>query len=116
MFINLGLVARHPLVLEDAGLIDVLPAGIYTAGALVSQGISNVPAAIFLQGLSEQWRPLAWGVSVGGFGLAIGSMANLIALRLGRMPGPRKEFHFWSVPLFLVSWPAGLLLLPAMPW
>ncbi len=116
MFINLGLVARHALVLEGAGMIDLLPAGMYTAGALVSQGISNVPAAIFLQGLSEQWQPLAWGVSVGGFGLAIGSMANLIALRLGRMPGLWKEFHLWSVPLFLVSWLAGLLLLSAMPW
>ncbi|MCH8503310.1 MAG: transporter, partial [Ectothiorhodospiraceae bacterium] len=82
MFINLGLVARHPLVLDGAAVIDVLPGGMYTAGALLSQGISNVPAAIFLQGLTDQWQPLAWGVSIGGFGLAIGSLANLIALRL----------------------------------
>jgi Na+/H+ antiporter NhaD/arsenite permease-like protein len=46
--------------------------------------MSNVPAAIFLAPFTEDWRALAWGVGVGGFGLAIGSLANLIALRLVR--------------------------------
>ena len=56
-------------------------------GAVLSQGISNVPAAIMLAEFSKDWRALAFGVSVGGFGIAIGSLANLIAVRLVRREG-----------------------------
>jgi hypothetical protein len=40
-----------------------------------------VPAAILLSEFTHDWRALAFGVSVGGFGFAIGSLANLIAVR-----------------------------------
>ncbi|MHA7854311.1 hypothetical protein [Marinobacter shengliensis] len=35
---------------------------------------------------------------MGGFGLAIGSLANLIALRLARVQGLWLAFHVWSMP------------------
>jgi di/tricarboxylate transporter len=44
---------------------------------------------------------LAYAVNAGGFGLAIGSLANLIALR---MAGERKiwlRFHYYSLPLLV---------------
>lgn len=53
-------------------------------------------------------------MNVGGFGLAIGSLANLIALRLAPSPGIWREFHSWSVPMLLASALAGLLLIAAM--
>ena len=56
------------------------------------------------------WRALAWGVSVGGFGLAIGSLVNLIALRLVREPGLWLQFHLWSLPMFALSFAVGALL------
>jgi Na+/H+ antiporter NhaD/arsenite permease-like protein len=111
MFIDLGLLASLPAVRELAGGIDGLPGGAFTAGVLLSQLISNVPAAIFLEGLTEDWRRLAWGVSVGGFGMAIGSLANLIALRLARQRGLWREFHLWSLPALAAGYGLAMLLL-----
>ena len=85
--------------------------GLFTAAVLLSQLISNVPAAILLAEFSSDWRLLAWGVNVGGFGLAIGSLANLIALRLAGEPGLWLRFHVWSIPVLLLSWLLGLGLL-----
>jgi len=70
-----------------------------------------VGATILLAGFEPEWRALAWGASVGGFGIAIGSMANLIALRLAREPGIWLEFHCWSVPMFFAAVAVGCLLL-----
>jgi len=111
MFANLGLLGQVPAVAEQMPGLLALPGGVYTVSALLSQGISNVPAAIFLQPFTDDWRALAWGVSVGGFGLAIGSLANLIALRLARLPGIWREFHLWSGPMWAFSFAAGILLL-----
>lgn len=103
MFIDLGLLAKLPAARGLAEHIDALPGGLFTASALLSQAISNVPATILLAEFSADWRTLAWGASVGGFGFMLGSLANLIALRLARQPGLWKEFHAWSLPLFAVS-------------
>jgi len=110
MFINLGLLAQLPLMQQLAAQLMALPDGSYLGAALLSQLISNVPAAIFLQHFTDDWRALSWGVSVGGFGLAIGSLANLIALRLAKQPGLWREFHYWSLPVFAGSVLLGWLL------
>jgi len=55
---------------------------VFALAVLVSQGLSNVPTAILLAPLTENWRALLWGVNVGGFGTPWASLANLIALRL----------------------------------
>ena len=112
MFIDLGLLARWPPLLAPFARLHDAPDSIYLVGAGLSQLISNVPAAIFLAEFSSDWRALAWGVSVGGFGLAIGSMANLIALRLAREPGIWLDFHRWSLPMLLAATGLGYLSLP----
>lgn len=111
MFIDLGLLAQLPAMQQLASQLMALPNGSYTGSALLSQLISNVPAAIFLQHFTDDWRALSWGVSVGGFGLAIGSLANLIALRLAKQPGLWREFHYWSLPVFALSLLLGWLIL-----
>jgi Na+/H+ antiporter NhaD/arsenite permease-like protein len=70
---------------------------------VLSQGISNVPAAIMLAEFSKDWRALAFGVSVGGFGIAIGSLANLIAVRLSGERGMWGPFHLVSIPFWIVA-------------
>ena len=111
MFIDLSLLAQLPLLQQLAAQLMALPEGSYVGSALLSQLISNVPAAIFLQHFTEDWRALSWGVTVGGFGLAIGSLANLIALRLSKQTGLWREFHYWSLPVFTGSLVLGWLLL-----
>lgn len=111
LFINLGLLGQLPAVAALATSAMNWPGGACAFGAALSQGMSNVPAAIFLVPFTEDWRALAWGVNVGGFGLAIGSLANLIALRLGRQPGIWRQFHLWSLPMFGASLAVGAVLL-----
>ncbi|MCC5976895.1 MAG: hypothetical protein JJU21_02425 [Salinarimonas sp.] len=111
MFINLGLFGRLPVIAASLPVAMEMPGGVFVLGALVSQVMSNVPAAIFLAPFTEDWQALAWGVNIGGFGLAIGSLANLIALRLAREPGLWREFHLWSVPIFGLSLAAGTILM-----
>ena len=112
MFIDLGLLAGLPMVAAVAADLDQAPGGLLTAGILLSQVISNVPAAIFLAGFTDDWRTLAWAVSVGGFGFAIGSMANLIALRLAREHGLWWGFHQWSIPALAIAWLIAHCALP----
>ncbi len=111
MFVDLGLLARLPAVASLAGEMRSLRGGMLTAGALLSQFISNVPAAIFLKPFAHNWQALAWGVNVGGFGIAIGSLANLIALRLVRQPGLWREFHRWSLPVLVLGYGIAMVLL-----
>lgn len=71
--------------------------------ALLSQAVSNVPATVMLASAnpSPPWLPLAVGVNVGGTGIVIGSLANLIAVRIA---GIRlRDFHKYSIPFFLTS-------------
>jgi len=99
MFIDLRLIAELPAVQElvgAAGLDDARR--LYLAGVFASQVISNVPAAILLAEHADDWRVIAWVVNVGGFGLLIGSLANLIALRLLGERQAWWRFHAWSLP------------------
>lgn len=109
MFIDMNLLAALPVVQVVADGLLQLPGQTMTAAVLASQVMSNVPAAILLASFTDDWRDLAWGVSVGGFGLAIGSLANLIALRLSRQPGLWREFHVWSVPVLFGGWLMAML-------
>lgn len=52
------------------------------ASVLVSQVISNVPAAVLLSGFTENWAALLAGVNIGGLGTPIASLASLITLKL----------------------------------
>lgn len=83
----------------------------YVAAAVLSQFISNVPAAIVLAGFTHDWRAVAFGVSVGGFGVAIGSLANLIAVRLSNERGVWLPFHLISLPFWLIALFGGAFLL-----
>jgi len=103
MFIDLRLLAGLDVVragVAELGVGD--PVRLYWAGIGASQIISNVPAAILLSELSTDWKTLAIAVNVGGFGLAVGSLANLIALRLAGRKGAAWLFHAWSIPFLAV--------------
>jgi Na+/H+ antiporter NhaD/arsenite permease-like protein len=112
MFIVLRSVAALPIVHDALARIALTqPVHAYAAGALISQAISNVPAAIMLAEFTRDWRALAFGVSVGGFGIAIGSLANLIAMRLVGSHGNWWRFHVVSLPFYALAGLLGWLLL-----
>ncbi|MGU3778465.1 SLC13 family permease [Burkholderia metallica] len=112
MFVVLRSAAALP-VIHDAIAHASLdsPLRVFAAGAVLSQGISNVPAAILLSEFTHDWRALAFGVSVGGFGFAIGSLANLIAVRLAKEPRMWLPFHLVSIPFAFAGAALGAWLL-----
>jgi Na+/H+ antiporter NhaD/arsenite permease-like protein len=74
------------IVVEGLRTIDVLHAlrgGVYALSIGLSQVISNVPAAVLLTPFANgNWRELLYGVSAGGCGTIIASLANLLAWRI----------------------------------
>ncbi|MDE2149133.1 MAG: citrate transporter [Gammaproteobacteria bacterium] len=111
MFVDLRQLASAPGVDQWLGRLPIRHGlGTFLAGVACSQLISNVPTAILLRAHVGDLPALAAGVSVGGFGLAISSLANLIALRLAgsrRAPG---LLHLIALPfLLLATLAVGLL-------
>lgn len=113
MFVDLRLMAGLPWVMGMLDRVDLGHASsLYLTGVGLSQGISNVPATILLSSYSGDWRTLAWATDMGGFGFVLGSLANLIALRLAGRHGSLGGFHAWSLPfLFVAGSLTGLWLL-----
>ncbi|BCT67348.1 SLC13 family permease [Nitrosospira sp. NRS527] len=110
MFVDMRLIARDPIVnsaIEQIGLSD--PQRIYFAGIIISQLISNVPTAILLAEYSDDWKLIAYAVNVGGFGFILGSLANIIALRMAHDGRAWLTFHAFSLPVLLVA--SGLVYL-----
>ncbi len=103
MFVDLRLLATLPQVRQwasDFGMQDAR--NLYLAGVAASQVISNVPAAILLAETSRDWRTIAFAVNLGGFGFVMGSLANIIALRMIPGRGAFGVFHAYSIPFLLL--------------
>jgi Na+/H+ antiporter NhaD/arsenite permease-like protein len=104
MFVGLGHLAALPWVQMHIGALAWHdPRVAYPGGIVLSQVISNVPAAVLLQSYVPDLTLLAAAVNVGGSGLMIGSLANLIALRLDGSRGIGWRFHAWSIPYLVMT-------------
>jgi len=103
---NLGRVEAVNVFLRDLlGRSELLTA----VGA--SQVISNVPAAVLLSGFTDHWQTLLEGVSIGGLGTPIASLASLITLKQYMRWSEAKTGRFMLV--FLLANFAALTLLLA---
>ena len=78
-FIFSGNLGQMPAVRSALG--DLLSRSPLLCSAAASQVISNVPAAVLLSGLTEDWRGLLAGVDVGGLGTPVASLASLISMK-----------------------------------
>ena len=82
---------------------------LFWVSAILSQFMSNVPSALLLSDFTSDWKSLLWGVSVGGFGTLIASMANLIAYRLYAREIDNQDraiiakFHLYGFLAFLTG-------------
>jgi len=103
-FLDSSMLSREEWVKNLFDSTHSLSAGkIYSLSILVSQVMSNVPAAILISHFTDRWVPLAIGVNVGGNGLVIASLANIIAIRLSRRRDLLVKFHFYSIPFMAIS-------------
>ncbi|MBN2287277.1 MAG: anion permease [Tissierellales bacterium] len=92
------------------GFLD-RPIKTYLAGIFLSQGISNVPAAILLSGFSAHRKAILLGVSVGGLGTLIASMANLISYKLYiRAYGKSEYMRYFHLINFALLMVVGILM------
>lgn len=114
-FLFIGNVGRIPAV--SSLLRELIEGRELPAGVVLSQVISNVPAAILLSGFTENARPLLYGVNVGGLGTLIASLASVISYRLyGNSEGAgrgayMKVFTLYNVIFLVILYivAAGLL-------
>lgn len=105
-FIFIGNMKRIPEVSDF--LMTVLEGRELWLGILVSQVISNVPAAILLSGFTDHFAPLLTGVNLGGLGTLIASLASLISFRFYAREYPDQEGKFLGV---FTLWNVGFLLI-----
>ncbi|MDN5988194.1 MAG: anion permease [Hafniaceae bacterium] len=112
MFIDVKLLTQLPALLPLTENMQHLSTfGTYTIGILLSQVISNVPATILLLGFIPATTTLAYAVNIGGFGFALGSMANLIALRMANEKRIWLTFHLFSITALVISAALGWWLI-----
>lgn len=79
-FIFVGNISNIPAV---QGFTEHLVGGReMSAAIIVSQFISNVPAAVMLSGFTENAKALVLGTNIGGLGTIIASLASIISFRI----------------------------------
>lgn len=81
-FVAIGNLTHLSAVTVLADSLVASARGAYVAGLVLSQGISNVPAALLIAPFTPHWKSVLLGVNIGGMGTLIASMASLISYRL----------------------------------
>lgn len=86
------------------------------AAILMSQVISNVPAALLLSNFTGEWESLIVGTNLGGLGTLIASMASLISYKQAVSYCPEKKnrylavFTGWNLIFLAALWALKLCL------
>lgn len=84
--------------LRSFDLAGFLRGNTYFVSLLLSQLVSNVPATVLLTPFAEpRWRDLLYGVSAGGCGTIMASLANLLAWRIYVRESNRDPRFFWRL-------------------
>ncbi len=104
MFVDFGMLSRLECVKNFMNSIQMDFYNVFNISIILSQIMSNVPAAIFMSNFSNDYLTIAYGTNIAGNGLLIGSLANVIALRFLKNPKAYVDFHKYSVPFFILSY------------
>jgi len=111
IFVDFGILGQSPQIYKFVSRLNLnTDSNAFLGGLIMSQLVSNVPATIFISRFSSNWRAIAYGVNIGGNGIVIASLANIIAIRLAKRKGLWGEFHKYSIPFLLFSAAAVYLL------
>ena len=104
IFIDFHLISEISIINRNLSNINLSSfKNTFLISALISQVISNVPAAVLISKFSHNWKAIVYGVNIGGNGIVISSLANIIALRIA---GDKKiwlHFHKYSMVYFLIT-------------
>ena len=119
LFIGIEGLRRLPIAgaLDPLQLFGATSSGFVVSGALASQFVSNVPAALLLApaaaaaGGGRLFVALLYGVNAGGCGTPLSSLANLIGADLYQR-GRAVRRPFWG----LFSAVSGALLAASIAW
>jgi len=107
IFIDFHLISTVSLIRDHILRLNLeSPKNVFLLSLISSQLISNVPASVFVSKFSNNWFTIAYGVNVGGNGVIIGSLANIIALRIAKEINPKRiwiDFHIYSIPYLLLT-------------
>ncbi len=104
MFMDFGEIT---LLLENKSIITRIatttPPILMLTTLLLSQAISNVPTTILVTTTTttQNWLPLTLGVNLGGTGTIIGSLANIIAIRIATTN--TRTFMKYTIPYMTIT-------------
>lgn len=114
-FIFIGNMQNIPSVSE---LINRLLAGReLPVSTLLSQVISNVPAAMLLAGFTDNYKALLYGVNIGGLGTLIASLASLISYKFYAVSPKSKKgqylltFSIWNIIFLIILVPFAMIII-----
>ena len=113
-FVFIGNISQTSLAIYLKQSLLGTATGTYLAGAIASQFISNVPAAMLLAGLTSEADALLLGVNIGGLGTLIASMASVISYKLFVAEHPYQAGTYLRTFLYYNF--AGLALLGALTY
>lgn len=98
-FVFSGNVARMPMI--NSLFSTILDRSTLLTGVILSQFISNVPAAVLLSKFTTNYQELLIAVNIGGVGTMIASLASLITFREYGKHKPAGQWGF--IKLFSIS-------------
>ena len=108
------------IVVEGLRALHLPRPDVYFTSIALSQVISNVPAAVLLAPFTNgEWRELLYGVSAGGCGTIIASLANLLGWRIYVRESNRDPRFFrrlTAINVAFLAWAAagGWVLLESL--
>lgn len=103
-FINFGIISEINIINNIITHINLTNnISLLTTSIVLSQAISNVPATIFISNFTNNWNIISIGVNLGGTGFVLGSLANIIGLRLSGNISKINLFHKYSFLFFGIS-------------
>ncbi len=104
IFIDFHLISIIPLITKTIKHINHnSPENTFILSTLISQAISNVPAAVLISKFDNHWLDITYGVNVGGNGLVIASLANIIAMRMAKNTKIWIKFHKYSILYLIIT-------------
>lgn len=96
-FLIVGMIDRTLWVTQSIKYFTEAPKDIFLISVGISQIISNVPGAVLISQFSHCFDAIYWGVSIGGLGTLVASLANLLAFKQVAIYSSNNKFNFLKI-------------------